>query len=110
MGRPRKNEKTIGIGARLEAGLMVRFNNLCRANGVSVREGLRRAITGAVLEGRIPGLDPMVLPDSIESERAAQLPGQRDDIEGIERERQELDDPSSELPVSLKYPPAKGRK
>lgn len=58
MGRPQKG-KTIHIGGQFDINLSVGLQKLAEANGISMREALRRSIIRTIQEGRIPGISDM---------------------------------------------------
>lgn len=60
MGRLRVR-KNVAMGGVFEADLATKFGQLCAVNGVSIKEGLRRLMTSAILENRVPGIDAMDL-------------------------------------------------
>lgn len=60
MGKPRKNVK-VNMGGLFEPDLATKFGNLAQANGISIREALRRVMVNAILENRIPGIDALDL-------------------------------------------------
>lgn len=57
---PRKNTK-VNVGGLFEADLATAFGNLAHQAGVSIREGLRRVMINAILEGKIPGIESLEL-------------------------------------------------
>lgn len=58
MPRPRKRS-TIHIGGQFEPDMATAFYNLTHAKGISMREGLRRVIIQAIMNGQIPGIQDM---------------------------------------------------
>lgn len=60
MARPRK-KGLISIGGKFEPGLATGLQNLAHSQGISMREALRRIMTQAILDGRIPGVSDVDL-------------------------------------------------
>lgn len=60
MARPKKRDE-LNVGGKFEAALVVAFGNLSRDAGVSMREALRRVMTQAIIDKRIPGISALDL-------------------------------------------------
>lgn len=60
MARQRIRTKVF-MGGGFDAGLATKFGQLAQANGVSIREALRRIMVQAILTGRIPGIESLDL-------------------------------------------------
>jgi hypothetical protein len=60
MARQRIREN-VYMGGKFPADLAAKFNQLSVANGISIREALRRLMVDAIQQGRVPGIDAMEL-------------------------------------------------
>lgn len=66
MARPRVKTETM-MGGKFETDLAVKFGRLTKENGVSIKEGLRRLMTFAILENRLPGINSLELHEQREN-------------------------------------------
>lgn len=56
MARAKKRD-SVYMGGKFETELSIAFANLSKNQHVSIHEGLRRLMTQAVIDGRIPGIN-----------------------------------------------------
>lgn len=68
MARQRVREN-VYMGGRFPADLSAKFNHLAVANGISIREALRRLMVDAIQQNRVPGIDAMELEVRRDSEK-----------------------------------------
>ncbi len=78
MPKARKSYGTgakIYLGGRFDSAIAKRFNYLALSKGVSMQEALRRVLIDAIQQGRIPGIEDMIIDDSMrEKEKDAISP------------------------------------
>lgn len=65
----KKMLKLTTMGGQYEPALAVRVMELAKANGITIKELLRRLMVDAVLTGRVPGVEALQLHEHREHEK-----------------------------------------